>query len=61
MEITKEQIKAVFTKWNKNCLENPEVYNQANPTLENVEKYSGDQAEDFVKVYDELYPMSFDL
>jgi len=55
MEITKEQIKEVFIKWNKNCLENPEVYNQDIPTMENVEQYSSDQAEDFVKVYDELF------
>ena len=56
MEITKEQVAAVFSKWNKECLESPDCYNQNNPTLENVESYSEDQANDFMIIFKELNP-----
>lgn len=54
MEIAKKQIEDVFIAWNKKVLENESQFNMEAVTEENVESYSKDQAEYFVKVFEEL-------
>lgn len=56
MKLSEEQLKAVFVKWNTENLENPQNVNNEAVTLENVESYSKDQSDDFVKHFKELNP-----
>ena len=54
MEVTFEKVKAVFVKWNKDVLDDPDRFNQEEVTDSNLESYSEDQANDFIKRLTEL-------
>lgn len=56
MEISLEQIKAVYKVWNTDLIDNPDNFDPPTTDKEKVDEYSEGQANEFVRIFKELNP-----
>lgn len=56
MEISVEQIKEVYKSWNADLIDTPENFQPQLADKENIEQYSEEQANEFVRIFKKLNP-----